>query len=78
MNTHASDKRLIFGSVVLSALSEDGAEISIRHFVIHGSSQWVTGSNITRKCDIKHKEGHYVELPIRTKVNTPDFIALIE
>lgn len=78
MSSHASDKRLILSSVLLSVLSEDGAEINIRLIVFDSPSQWNVWGSITRRCDIKREEDHYLELPIPTKVNTPNFIALIE
>lgn len=38
---HASAKRKILVSVVLSTSSDQGNRIDIRHLVIEGSSQWV-------------------------------------
>lgn len=78
MSCFASDDRLILSSVLHSVLSEYGAEINIRYSVPDGSSQWVIEGSITRRFDIKHKKDHYLELPIRTKVNAPDCIALIK
>lgn len=61
---------------MLSVLLEDGTEVNICHLVIDDSSQWVIGGNISCMCDIEHKEGDYLELPLRTKRNDFDQISI--
>lgn len=51
---HASAKRRILGSILLTALSDDCSPIHIRHLVLEGSSQWLIGRNITGKSNIMH------------------------
>lgn len=45
---HASAPRKIIASVTLSAVSDEGNPVEIRHLVIDGSSQWFIGRNVTR------------------------------
>lgn len=77
MGSHASEKRHIHGSFALSVLSKDSAEINIAHFGVDGLSQWFIRSKITRKCNIKHKEGYYLVQKLLTRVNAPNCITLI-
>ena len=49
---HASARRPILGSVMLSITSEEGTVINIRHLRIDGSSQWLIGRNVTTKANI--------------------------
>lgn len=51
---HASSKRRILGSVVLSARTDLGTSIEIRHLVLEGSTSWVIGRNVTKLCNIVH------------------------
>ena len=41
-------------SVLISAKSDQGVPLQIRHLIIEGSSQWVIGRNVTRFCNIHH------------------------
>lgn len=63
IGSHASKSRRIIGSVLISARSDQGDEINIRHLVIEGSSQWVTGRNVTQKCNIVRIGKNELELP---------------
>ena len=45
---HASPKRRILGSIVLSVLSYQNVPVEIRHLVMKGSSQWFISRNVTR------------------------------
>lgn len=40
--------------------------------------KWITGGSLTRICDIKHKEGDYLELPLRFKNNDFDQISMVK
>ena len=60
---HASPAKPIRGSVMLNFKSDSGSLISIRHVVVDGSSPWVLGRNITRKCDIVHIGGNFIRFP---------------
>ena len=60
---HASPAKPIRGSTMLRFRSDAGNEIEIRHIVIDGSSPWVIGRNVTRKCDIVHINGNYIRFP---------------
>jgi len=51
---HSSDIRRIIGSILVSANTDSGNTIWIRHLIIEGSSQWVVGRNVTRYCNIIH------------------------
>ena len=61
--THASEAKPIRGSVLLNFISDSGSTITIRHVVISGSSPWVLGRNITRKCDLVHLDGNFIRFP---------------
>ena len=62
--SHASRRRSILGSIVLTARSDKGRPIRIRHLVIDGSSQWVIGRNVTRNCNINHIDGEFMEFKV--------------
>lgn len=64
---HSSDKRKIIGSIMLTAKTETG-QIMIRHLVIEGSSQWILGRNVTKKCNIVHIGGNFLELPDQSRI----------
>lgn len=54
--SHSSKARDIFGSIVLTVLSERKCPVHITHLVLSGSSQWIIGRNVTRMCKIDHLE----------------------
>lgn len=60
---HSSQAKRILGSVMLTARSDSGDPVSIRHLVIAGSSQWIIGRNVTRNCDILHLGTNVLRLP---------------
>ena len=62
--SHASQRKRIVGSVLLTARCNDGTLIQIRHLLIEGSSPWVIGRNVTRKCNILHAEGDLLQVPV--------------
>lgn len=66
--SHSSSSPRIVGSVALSAVTNNGKPVSIRHLVIEGSSQWILGRKVIRKCHILHIGRHAPELP----VSSPD------
>lgn len=43
---HASQRRKILGSFVLTILSDNGNPVQISHLIIEGSSSWVIGRNV--------------------------------
>lgn len=44
---HGSEPRLIFGSISISCRADDETIVSIRHFILQGSSQWVIDQKVT-------------------------------
>lgn len=56
--SHSSRARKILGSIVLTAFSDRKIPINITHIVLEGSSQWVIGKQVTRKCKIDHMSRH--------------------
>lgn len=70
---HCSDSRRILGSVILSVHTDMGSTINVCHLTIDGSSQWVIGRNVTRKCNIEHFDCNKVVLPCKE-----DAIALVD
>ena len=70
---HSSESRKILGSVFLNVRTDKGNNTSIRHLIIYGSSQWVVGRNVTRKCDIEHIDQNRVVLPDQS-----DWISLVD
>ena len=61
--THSSPQRRILGSVFLNIRSDDGDDISIRHLVLDGSSQWVIGRNVLRHCNIMQLHDYALIIP---------------
>ena len=61
--SHARDPRKMLVSVMLTDTLADGTEVDVGHVVIEGSSQWVTGRNVTSKCEVIHTNGNYIQLP---------------
>lgn len=61
---HASAAKPILGSATIQFRSDSGNTISVRHIVVDGSSPWVTGRNVTRKCDIILIYGNFIRLPL--------------
>lgn len=59
---HASPSRKILGSVPIFVQTNSGALASIRHLVIEGSSLWLIGRNVTRRCDILHINTNRIRL----------------
>ena len=45
--SHSSGRRRILGSVNITAISDSGRDVLIRHLVVAGSSQWLIGRNIS-------------------------------
>lgn len=62
VGTHSSQAMPIIGSISFNAESDDGINVSIRHLVIEGSSQWIIGRNVTTHCDIIHSNGNYLRM----------------
>jgi len=63
IGSHASKSRRIIGSVVITARSDQGGDVSIRHLVIQGSSQWIIGRNVTSSCNMVRIGRNVLELP---------------
>ena len=61
---HASSRRKILGSILLSLLSDQGVKVEIRHLIIEGSSPWIIGRNVTRHSDIIHRKGNYLHFSL--------------
>lgn len=59
---HASPSRKILGSVPIFVRTNSGSLASIRHLVIEGSSLWLIGRNVTRRCDILHIDCNRIRL----------------
>lgn len=51
---HASDVRKIIDSIILNAVTGDGAVASITHLVLDGTSKWVIGRNVTGLGDVRN------------------------
>lgn len=62
------------GSVVLYLVTDSSSLIAVRHIVIEGSSQWILGRNITRRCNIIHLDRHVLQLPC----SKSEYISLID
>lgn len=60
---HDSQRKLILGSVEIFVKTYNDDLISICHLVIHGSSGWVVGPNITRLYTIEHIDSNALILP---------------
>ena len=73
--SHASARRRIIGSVVLFATTDNGNSISIRHLVVSGSSQWIVGRNLTRRCNIEYIGRNAIRLPT---IKPTDYIQMYE
>lgn len=71
---HASAARKMLGSVVLSATTNQGTIVNIRHLVIEGSSQWVVGRNVSRHCNIDHIYRNALILP----ASLESYISLVD
>ena len=73
---HASSRRKILGSQLLSLLSDQGVKMKIRHLIIEGSSPWIIGRNVTRHTDIIHRKGNFLQfsLPQSNDTNTLQLI----
>lgn len=59
--SHASAARIALGSVILTAKSDSGLDVNIRHLVFDGSSQWVIGENVTKHASILHVEQNVID-----------------
>ena len=70
---HASASRKIIGSVSLTAHTNNNHDVQIKHLIIEGSSQWVVGRNVTRRCNINHANGNTLQIP---QIN--DYISLAD
>lgn len=73
--SHSSSKRKIVGSVLLFAKTDNKNTISIRHIVVDGSSQWIIGRNLTRKCNIEYIGRSSIRLPT---IEPTDFIQMYD
>jgi len=60
---HKSAAKAIVGSIMFTALSDQGNYIRMRHLIIEGSSQWLIGRNVTKSCDILHIGKNLLKLP---------------
>ena len=72
---HSSEARPILGSVMITAQSDQGNDVNIRHLIIKGTSQWVIGRNVTKCCNIIHIGENILQLPCVSNSN-PDTISL--
>lgn len=61
---HKSEVRRIIGSLFLTAMSDSGNPIRMRHLIVEGSSQWVIGRNVTKSCDILQIDTNVLKLPV--------------
>lgn len=59
---HSSDPGKILCSVPLCIKTDEGNVMSVRTLVIEGSSQWVIGRNVTKRCNIQHIGGNKLVL----------------
>lgn len=59
----SSESRPILGSFLLSAVTDEGTVVKIRHLIVEGSSQWVFGRNLTMHCDLLHIGRNVLQLP---------------
>lgn len=71
---HASESRRILGSVVLTAKSDSGRHVRIRHLVVEGSSQWVIGRNVTSKANLLHVGKNAIEI---SSYGENDYISMV-
>lgn len=60
---HASTASPIKGTVMIRFRSESSQNVDIRHIIVDGSSPWVIGRNVTRKCDIIHLNDNIIKFP---------------
>lgn len=60
---HKSPEKIILGSVEIFVRTKKKSVVSIRDLVIQGSSTWVVGRNVTRKCTIEHIIANELCLP---------------
>lgn len=72
---HSNKSRKILGSIILTATSNRGIKLNIRHIIIEGFSQWVIGENVTGKATIDHLDNNVI---IFKNNNQLDSISLVE
>lgn len=70
---HRSAAKPILGAVTLFVRTKNNCLISVKHLLIKGSSKWVMGRNLTRKCTINHMTGNEICLP-----NGTDSLPLVD
>lgn len=72
---HASRRGRVVVSIVLLVTTDPENQITLRHIVIEGSSQWILGRNIIRACIIQHISAHALVLPTQQsdKISMCDF-----
>lgn len=75
---HASAAKRILGAVMITVTSDLGNPVQINHLIIDGSSQWIVGRNVTRRCKIDHMEDNKMELPKFNKTDPTDSISLVD
>lgn len=63
VGTHRSSAQRILGAVLINARCDGGTAVKIWHLIIDGSSQWVVGRNVTRKCNVIYLFDNMVQLP---------------
>jgi len=68
---HSSEARPILGSLLLSACTDRGTILKIRHLFIEGASQWVVGRNVTTRCNILHIGKNVLQLPDSSSNDSP-------
>lgn len=61
--SYASPSRFMIGSVHTAASTQSDVTLTICHCVHDGSSQWVSGRNVTSKANIPQLDGNSIELP---------------
>lgn len=59
---HASDVRVVVGSVLLCVTADDGTIVAVRHVILAASSKWVIGRIVMRFGDICSFEKKHVVL----------------
>lgn len=70
---HSSETRKILGLVLLSSRTDNGDTVTICHLIIEGSSQWIIGRNVTRKCNVERIATNTLILP-----DKEDSISLVD
>lgn len=59
---HASASQKTSKCLPLSPITDTGNAPAIRHLVVEGSSEWVTGRNVTARSDILHVSRNAIQI----------------